>query len=100
MGLSMSLVNFKTCHFLYGGGSHVAFGILLLQRCQPLEILNLEILFFSLPPPPPALPPPNCPSPQWNDKGHYMKSYIKYMLSKFANHCFDARNNLCHFVSD
>ena len=46
------------------------------QRCQPLEDLKSgDCLFFTT--------PRNFPAPTGNDLGHYMMSYIMYILSKF-----------------
>ena len=40
---------------------------------------------FSLPPKPRPPPPTQIdPAPNRNDLGHYMKSYMRYLLSKFA----------------
>ena len=57
-----------------------------MQRFQPLEMKNLEALLLSLPwnlngPPPPQQ---IDPASNGNDLGHYMNSYMKYILSKFA----------------
>ena len=45
-----------------------------------------SLLFTPPPPPPPEFqhPPPQQidPAPNGNDLGHYMKSYMKYILSK------------------
>ena len=48
--------------------------------------LRSEALFFSLPPPGISTDPPRQidPTPNGNDLGHYMKSYRKDILSKFA----------------
>ena len=60
-----------------------------LQRCQPLETLNWETVFFSLPPPRDLQwpPPPTSrkidPAPNGNGLGHYMTSYMMHILSKF-----------------
>ena len=59
-----------------------------LQRCQPLESLNRETVFFSLPPTWDfqwTLPPPRKidPAPNGNGLGHYMTSYMMHILSKF-----------------
>ena len=45
-----------------------------------------RLSFLSLPAPPPpqnfnGSPPPHDPAPNGNDLGHFMKSYMKYILS-------------------
>ena len=52
------------------------------------KIWRLSFLSLPAPPPPPqnfnGSPPPHDPAPNGNDLGHFMKSYMKYILSKFA----------------
>ena len=73
---------------------------LYLQRCQPLEISNLETFSFALPPFPLNIndQPPPSPDPDLlistirsspylsygNGLGHYMKSHRRYRPSQFA----------------
>ena len=67
------------------------------------DLKSGDSLFFTTCPPPrkfnelpPPRPPFHNPDKCGNDLGHYIKSYMKYILSKFTiNVSFDARNNLC-----
>ena len=76
-----------------------------LQRCQPLETLNQETVFFSLPPPrdfqwtpsPPS--PENWPSPQWEWLGTLYEVLHDTHTIKIRNHCFYATNNLCQWLN-
>ena len=49
------------------------------------KIWRLSFLSLPAPPPPPqnfnGSPPPHDPAPNGNDLGHFMKSYMKYILS-------------------
>ena len=52
------------------------------------DLKSGDSLFFHYPPPPPpppqnfnGSPPPHDPAPNGNDLGHFMKSYMKYILS-------------------
>ena len=51
-----------------------------------------DCLFFTTPPSPPRWK--IDPAPNRNDLGHYMTTYMMYILSKF-----DARNNLCQWLN-
>ena len=74
-----------------------------LQRCQPLETLNRETVFFSLPPPrdlqwhPPKAE--NWPSPQWEWLRTLHDVLHDSHTIKIRNHRFDARNNLCQWLN-
>ena len=58
------------------------------------DIKSGDSLFFTPPPPrkfnelPPPPPPFHNPDKCGNDLGHYIKSYMKYILSKFAINVF------------
>lgn len=65
---------------------------MVVQRCQPLEIQNLETLYFALqPPPPPNVNSPNIPHPPCpeNDPAAMAKEIIWSLTWSTW------RNNLC-----
>lgn len=69
------------------------------------NFLNLDTLFYSLPPPHHRrnfnIPPQQIdPAPNGNDLGHYNYEVLHEVYTiKSHNHHFDARNNLCQMAS-